>query len=129
MPVQATFDDWDACVDDGGCDGREPYNGSAEGEYRQQTLPVGSFPPNPFGLYDLAGNVWQWVEDRYHNSYQGAPGDGSPWTTGASDSARIVRGVSWYTYPGWVRSANRFFNTPDGRDVDFGFRVARTLNQ
>ena len=58
-----------------------------------------AFPANPFGLYHVLGNVWEWVEDCYHDSYKGAPTDGSAWTTGDC-SARVLRGGSWFTYPG-----------------------------
>jgi formylglycine-generating enzyme required for sulfatase activity len=89
-----------------------------------KTAPVGSFGANDFGLYDTAGNVWEWVEDCWNNSYSGAPTDGSPWLQG-SCSRRILRGGSWYIVPWRVRSANRGRNIPDYRLPDFGFRVAR----
>jgi formylglycine-generating enzyme required for sulfatase activity len=83
----------------------------------RQTSPVGSFPPNPFGLYDMAGNVLQWVEDCYHESYVGAPTDGSPWTGGKCE-ARIMRGWSWFNSTHYLRSSQRYIA---------GFRVAKTL--
>jgi len=58
-----------------------------------QTAPVGSFAANGFGLYDMVGNVWQWTEDCYHDSYRAAPADGSAWTTGAC-KGRVIRGAS-----------------------------------
>ena len=79
-------------------DGNYSYNGSAEGEYREQTIPVGSFPPNAFGLYDMHGNVWEWCQDAWHESYDGAPQGGSAWESEAVDS-RMLRGGSWYDYP------------------------------
>ena len=91
------------------------------------TVEVGSFPANRFGLYDLHGNVWEWVEDAWHPDYQGAPTDGSVWT-GGDTSLRVLRGGSWDGYfPGYLRSANRIRYHPDKRDVSIGFRVSRTL--
>ena len=60
-----------------------------------KTAPVGSFKANDFGLYDMAGNVWEWVQDCYQNSYDGAPKDGSVWEDGADCAARVLRGGSW----------------------------------
>src|SRR5262249_46599041 len=68
------------------------------------TAPVGSFRPNAFGLYDMLGNVFQWTEDCYHNSYDAAPSDGSAWTTGEC-KYRVLRGGSWNVSPRSVRSA------------------------
>jgi formylglycine-generating enzyme required for sulfatase activity len=91
-----------------------------------QTSPVGSFEPNAFGLYDMAGNVWQWVEDCYQENYTEAPADGSAWThEGCND--RVVRGGSWYNYPLNLRAASRVRGASDLRLDDLGFRVARTL--
>jgi formylglycine-generating enzyme required for sulfatase activity len=90
------------------------------------TSPVGSFAANGFGLYDMAGNAWQWTEDCYHDNYNGAPSDGSvAWTTG--DCRRhILRGGSWYLHLRNLGAAVRFWGPPDDR-ADLGFRVARTL--
>jgi len=92
----------------------------------KQTAPVGSFPANRFGLYDMVGNVWEWTQDCWNESYQGAPADGSPWTSGDC-SRRVVRGGSWGGDPGILRSAYRVRGTTDYRDYALGFRVARTL--
>jgi formylglycine-generating enzyme required for sulfatase activity len=94
----------------------------------RQTAPVGSFPANGFGLDDMVGNVWEWVEDCYHQTYDDAPTDGSPWMAGDC-SRRAVRGGSWSTEPRTVRSANRDGATPDDRNHGLGFRVARSLAQ
>jgi formylglycine-generating enzyme required for sulfatase activity len=93
----------------------------------RQTAPVGSFAPNPFGLHEMHGNVWEWVEDCFYDSYDGAPPDGSPRTAGADCSRRVVRGGSWGNDPEEVRSAVRYRNSRDGRTESLGFRVARTL--
>jgi len=92
----------------------------------RETAPVGSFKPNAFGLYDMAGNVVQWVQDCYHSRYYGAPTDGSAWTSGDC-SARVVRGGSWNDDPRILRSANRYRYLSDFGDDTLGFRVERTL--
>jgi formylglycine-generating enzyme required for sulfatase activity len=91
-----------------------------------QTSPAGSFKPNAFDLHDTVGNVWQWVQDCYHDNYSGAPADGSAWTSGGC-SLRVVRGGSWGSNPQDLRSANRGRDPADARDNDVGFRVGRTL--
>jgi len=91
----------------------------------KQPAPVGSFRPNGFGLYDMVGNVREWVEDCYHSNYEGAPTDGSAWTTACS--RRVVRGGSWGDSPRYLRVASRGANTPDLRVSILGFRVGRTL--
>ena len=101
-------------------------NAGAEGDYRARTVPVDSFDANPFGLYQVHGNVLDWVEDCYHVNFNGAPADGSAWTSGDC-SERVAHGSSWGTHPGQLRSANRGSNTPNFRNNYFGFRVARTL--
>ena len=100
------------------------YANEPKGEFLQKTTPVGSFPPNAFGLYDLHGNVWEWCEDDFHENenYQGAPTDGSAWLSGASNK-KVIRGGSWYDNPFGCRSAFRSYLTRDGRDHNFGFRV------
>jgi formylglycine-generating enzyme required for sulfatase activity len=189
---ELTFDNWDACVDYGGCPmnrsdngwgrGRrpvinvswadaqqyvawlskvtgQPYRLLAEAEWEyaaragttttyywgdkignanancdgcgsqwdnQQTAPVGSFAPNAFGLYDTAGNVWQWVQDCYHDNYGDAPSDGSP-VTGGECTMRAIRGGSWGAAPPFVRAASRFARDPDYQSGSLGFRVGRTL--
>jgi formylglycine-generating enzyme required for sulfatase activity len=97
-------------------------------EWDGKTAPVGSFSPNKFGLYDMVGNVYEWVEDCYHPNYKDAPGDGSDWTAGCPDNnIRVVRGGSWSYTPGSLRSAGRGRTTADVRGDNVGFRVARTL--
>ncbi|MDP6342021.1 MAG: formylglycine-generating enzyme family protein, partial [Alphaproteobacteria bacterium] len=110
-------------------DGNYTYNGSARGVYRQRTTTVGSFRPNAFGLYDVHGNVWEWVEDCWHGSYQGAPSDGNAWTTGGECGRRVLRGGSWVSGPGFLRSAIRFRVRTGSRNSNYGFRLARTLSR
>jgi formylglycine-generating enzyme required for sulfatase activity len=93
---------------------------------KRQTSPVGSFKPNAFGLYDMAGNVWQWIEDCWNDDYKGAPTDGSAWTSGDC-STRVVRGGSWVGNPQALRSAYRYWYSTDLRNLNLGFRVGRTL--
>ena len=82
--------------------------------------------PNAFGLFDMHGNVWEWVEDCWHDNYNGAPTDGSSWTTGCSGNYRVLRGGSWSGYPISTRSAVRGKNAPDVRVNVDGMRLART---
>jgi formylglycine-generating enzyme required for sulfatase activity len=95
----------------------------------KQTAPVGSFEPNAFGLHDMLGNVWEWVEDCWHGSYKGAPTDGSAWgkQQGGDCAWRVVRGGSWDSDPRGIRSAIRFGYTPDPRIEDAGFRLAQDI--
>ena len=204
---ELTFDEWDACVADGGCDGYlpgdagwgrgrqpvinvsrndaqayvawlakktgQPYRLLSEAEYEyatragtttafpwgnlvgrgnancdgcgsqwdgKRTAPVGSFPANAFGLYDMNGNIYEWVEDCYHHSYKGAPGDGSAWAGGGCVLAvpadepfrvhgHVLRGGSWFNPPSVARSADRYGDGdgPTARSNASGFRVARPL--
>ncbi len=91
------------------------------------THPVGRKGANPWGLYDMLGNVWEWCEDHWHNSYEGAPTDGSPWLdeSGKAGGGRVVRGGSWISDARSVRSACRGWNPPGYRLVYLGFRCAR----
>jgi formylglycine-generating enzyme required for sulfatase activity len=187
------FDEWDACVADGGCNGfkppdqgwgrkdrpainvswvdahayvswlakktGKPYRLLTEAEYEyatragaqtaypwgnavvqnnanctgcggqwngKETAPVGSFAANGFGLYDMTGNVWEWTQDCYHDSYNGAPTDGSAWTSGDCYQ-RVLRGGSWINTPKGLRAALRDWIGLDNRVNLFGFRVGRTL--
>jgi formylglycine-generating enzyme required for sulfatase activity len=189
-----TFDEWDACVADGGCHGYQPKDqqwgrgrrpvinvswddaqayvawlsrktdksyrllSEAEREYaaragtntpywwgnaistteanyfdgkwgggsQHRTVPVDSFQPNPWGLYQVYGNVWEWVEDCYHDSYTGAPSDGSAWTS-EDCPLHVLRGGSWNFGSRYLRSASRSGGTAAQRIKILGFRVARTL--
>lgn len=90
------------------------------------TAPVGSFPPNGFGIHDTSGNVYEWVQDCFRDRYAGAPSDGTADLSGDCDRRRI-RGGAWYSDPGRIRSSYRAWQTPDQRDYVIGFRVARDL--
>lgn len=91
-----------------------------------QTAPVGSFSPNAWGLYDMHGNAFEWVQDCWNESYTGAPGDGSAWQEGDC-SERVLRGGSVFFHPSSLRSRSRVAFSSGFRDRDHGFRVARTL--
>jgi len=106
--------------------GNANCNGCGSEWDSRQTSPVGSFKPNAFGLYDTAGNVWQWVQDCLHDDYNDAPTDGSEWSALACHF-RVVRGGSWYDNPRSLRSAYRLGDTPVDRVDRLGFRVGRTL--
>jgi formylglycine-generating enzyme required for sulfatase activity len=118
-------------------DGNYTYGSGSKGEYRQKTVPVDTFAANPWGLYQVHGNVWDWVEDCYHKGYDGMPNatknGGAPWITGCEktsdgkDVLRVLRGGSWDLYPHFLRSAYRDGGHPVDRSNGIGFRVARTL--
>jgi formylglycine-generating enzyme required for sulfatase activity len=108
-------------------DGNYTFGGAAKGEYRQQTVPVDSFEANPWGLFNVHGNVWEWTEDCWNNSNQGNPGNGSARTIGDC-GGRVVRGGSWVGGPQFLRAAVRFGLTADFRNSSLGFRLAGTLN-
>jgi formylglycine-generating enzyme required for sulfatase activity len=111
-----------------------------KGQYREQTTDVGSFPPNAFGLYDMHGNVWEWCADPFHDSYHGAPTDGSVWDENTNNNryqnyinllikskndkrTRLLRGGAWLNYSDHCRAACRNNYSPDTRNFIIGFRV------
>jgi formylglycine-generating enzyme len=97
-----------------GCDDNEPT-----------TMQVGAFKPNPWGLYDMLGNVAEWVEDCYTADYSQARTDGRPMIVEPCP-ARVIRGGSWLKFPKNLRAANRVSGSPDFRSYTIGLRVART---
>ncbi len=115
------------------------YLDAPKGKYRQETVDVGSFPPNAFGLYEMHGNIWEWCADPWHGNYNGAPTDGSVWDEKDNDNRyqksadllvmsrnddiiRLLRGGSWYSYPRNSRSAFRNYRAPDSCFNYLGFR-------
>jgi formylglycine-generating enzyme required for sulfatase activity len=118
-------------TDQANYDGNYDYQdcGAKTGVYLRKTQTVGSYPPNPWGLHDMHGNVWEWTADCRHQTYQNAPPDGRAW--GAEDGGacdlRGVRGGSWLSIPQLLRSADRIRSWPDGASNALGFRLARAL--
>jgi formylglycine-generating enzyme required for sulfatase activity len=119
---------WGATIatTDANYDGTIVYAGGARGEHRGGTVPVESFRPNPWGVYGVHGNIWEWVEDCWNDSNVGNPGDGSPRSTGDC-SLRVHRGASWNNGPHTLRAARRERNPAGYRSGSIGFRVALTL--
>lgn len=101
---------------------RDSANCSDCGTARSRTVPVGSFPANDWGLHDMHGNVWEWVQDCWNDSYAGAPSDGSPWLEGEC-SRRLLRGGSWFNAHSLARSASRLSGQAAVRGNIAGFRV------
>ena len=105
--------------------GSGSYSDGPKGEYRQKTTPVNQFDkPNAYGLCDMHGNVYEWCQDHWHNTYEAAPTDGSAWLSEDESAFRVIRGGSWDGYPGGCRSASRAYVNPDNRNNDIGFRVS-----
>lgn len=103
-------------------------NCNLKGENRKKVLPVASFPPNPFGLYDMQGNVWEWIEDCWHQDYDDAPTDGSAWLgTAGNCQYHVMRGGAWHGVVSHMRSAYRFRSPQKMRTGGLGFRLARSL--
>jgi formylglycine-generating enzyme required for sulfatase activity len=96
--------------------------------YRKETIEVGALPPNAFDLHDMHGNVWEWVQDCFRESYAGAGSDGAA-VADAAGCARVLRGGAWSNEARALRSASRHREVSHMRDADFGFRVARTLGR
>jgi len=115
-------------TDQANYDGNYTCGGGSKGEYRQKTVPVDSFKPNPWGLYQVHGNIDEWVEDCFEDNYDNAPLDGSAVTTGKCEK-RVLRGGTWMDSPALLRAAYRswdkFINI-HYRHHD-GFRVARAV--
>lgn len=128
LPSEA---EWEYACRAGGqhdyCGSNDPdkvaWYGDEYGSLRQ----AGQKQPNAWGLHDMSGNVWEWIQDCSHADYQGAPADGSAWEGHGECTSRILRGGSWMSGPQYSRAALRFGFTPKFRAADFGFRVARSL--
>ena len=101
------------------------YGQGPKGDYRKETMPVGSFPANAFGLSDMHGNVLEWCEDHWHNNYENAPTDGTAWldANADEDARRVLRGGSWSGIPRNCRSASRNIRDAGSRFDYNGFRV------
>lgn len=106
-------------------DGTSTYGDAEKGEYRKRTMEAGSFAPNAFGLFDLHGNVWEWVQDCYAATYVTAPSDGSS-VTEIAGCQRVMRGGSWIDSPRVLRSAARGHVPSNTRFIYRGFRVVRS---
>ncbi len=111
---------------DANFNGEFPYGNGPQGAYRRKTMAVGSFPANNFGVYDIHGNVYEWVEDCWSETHLGAPGNGSARKDGDC-KFRVMRGGSWVTHGYQMRAAKRLRYTTNYRYDDYGFRIARTL--
>jgi iron(II)-dependent oxidoreductase len=137
LPTEA---EWEYAARSGGRDWKYPWGNEnatcdravisegGNGCGRNSTWPVCSKPRGNTtqGLCDMAGNVWEWVQDWYHDSYNGAPTDGSAWEK-PTGSYRVGRGGSWYNFARGVRAAYRYINLPGNRNVSVGFRLARSV--
>ena len=107
------------------CNGTYSYGDGPKGRYQRKTVEVASFPANAWGLHDMHGNVWEWCADHWHDTYNGAPADDSPWINDKSNDAgiRLLRGGSWFVRPRNCRSAFRISSRPlDHHDIA-GLRV------
>ena len=133
LPSEA---EWEYAARGGQLGRGHPYAGSADWtavawyyeNSGNRTQPVGRKQANELDLFDMSGNVREWVQDCWHASYDGAPGDGRAWEEGDC-GRRAIRGGSWYGKPGYVRSANRFWYTTYFRNNNLGFRIARSLGE
>lgn len=107
--------------------GEHIFRNEPRGAYRHTSTPAGTYPANPFGLYDMHGNLWEFCADRWHPDYSGAPFDGTPWEQGGEDRYRVARGGSWHEPPGNCRSATRLRVAEDEEDDLLGFRIVILL--
>ena len=127
VQAQARLSGWGSSisVDQANYNGSHTYGNGQRGTWRRQTVPVNSFQPNPWGLYQVHGNVYEWMEDCANYTYDGtSPTDGSPWLKGDCKS-HMLRGGSWVNAPRYLRAAHR---SASENANTVGFRVARTLS-
>ncbi len=110
-------------------DSRKEQNKKAKSKYGKKTTPVDNFPPNPFGLYDLHGNVWEWCEDHYSSNYQFHPKDGTAYYSQIKSQTRVVRGGSWSLNSSHCRCARRSDYTPKSSYNFVGFRVVCVIKE
>lgn len=114
-------------TDQANYDGNGAYDSGVKGLVRGQTVEVGTFPANPFGLFDMNGNVWEWVQDCYVNTLSSTPTDGTAYLFEDCSNV-VVRGGSYDFYPRAARSSIRHYMGPEDQEIDLGFRVARRLD-
>jgi formylglycine-generating enzyme required for sulfatase activity len=114
--------------DDANFDARYTYGDGHKGEYRKRATTVGTFKPNGFGLYDMHGNVWEWVQDCWHRDYTNLAQEGIVSLYKCNERARVLRGGSWVDTARNLRSAHRNRNVPEYRHPTVGFRVGRDLD-
>lgn len=110
-------------------DGSLQYDSNAVVKYREGTTPVGTFPANDFGLYDMHGNVWEWCADPWHEDYRGRPANGSVWELGGDMQYRVLRGGSWKHDQWECRAANRRKDPFVNWYNYYGFRLALSADQ
>jgi formylglycine-generating enzyme required for sulfatase activity len=111
-------------TDEANYDGNSVYGDGKKGGYHARTIPVGSFKPNAFGLYDMHGNVWQWCSDWYDKDYYSANRNGRDSQGPKEGLCRVLRGGGWYNPPVYCRSASRDWTVPAEHNSLIGFRVA-----
>jgi formylglycine-generating enzyme required for sulfatase activity len=132
LPSEA---EWEYAARSGGLD--QTYAGGEDldelgwhmGNSGGRPHPVGQKKPNGLGIFDMSGNVREWVEDEWHDSYESAPSDSRAWVDDPRGTFRVVRGGSWKGIARYCRSAYRTSNEPGYRDFDLGFRLARSLEE
>jgi len=118
---------FDISAQDANFNGTAPYGSGAKGPYLRKTQPVGQYQANAFGLHDLHGNVYEWVQDCYNPDHQGSTADGAPRTDGDC-KFRVMKGGSWVAHGYQARAAARIRYVMDYRYDDYGIRIARTIN-
>ncbi|MEM7621402.1 MAG: SUMF1/EgtB/PvdO family nonheme iron enzyme [Pseudomonadota bacterium] len=114
-------------ADQANYDGRYAYNNGSVKKYREKTVPVDSFDPNPWGLYNVHGNVWEWCSNLYSNTYKNASVESKIDLHHSKDTRHALRGGAWNYRPQFLRSASRFRYPTYTRLNNVGFRIARTL--